>query len=202
MYIAKKIVKSLNFILGNLIIVGCVSVQIPNALTKITTWQQHQQIIKHLTTWHIVGKIGFANKHQGGNATLDWHQAKTNFAITLHGPFKIETVHITGKPGTVLLATSAGTNLTATTPEAIIQQQLGWTVPITGLIYWARGIPIDNAPIDFIQVPEDNRLTKLKQQGWEIEYNEYQNFNQYVLPTKITLHYDTIKIKLIFKNWL
>jgi len=197
----KKFFKTLSFILLNILIVGCSSLPHAPTTTPVISWKQQQKNIKHFKTWHVKGKIGFTDGHHGGSASLDWQQQKENFILTLYGPFKIENILITGKPGNVSLATSNGIKLTANTPEEIIQQQLGWTVPVAGLMYWAKGIPIEGVPIEIIQLSKGNRLMELQQQGWNIEYNEYKTFGQLILPSKITLRYKTIKIKLIFKNW-
>lgn len=180
-------------------VTGCATRPI---ISKHLTWQQQQQNNKKRANWHARGKIGFSNGKQGGNASFDWQQRGEQFNIKLMGPFRIDTIHIYGRPGAVQLATSEGVNQTAATPEAIIKQQLGWTVPVAGLVHWAKGIPIPMAPIEAIQLSDENRLITLKQQGWTIKYSDYQPFEQFILPTKMTLQYENIKIKLIFKNWL
>lgn len=184
------------------LLVGCSSIHTPK-LKPAASWQQHQKNISSLTAWHAMGKIGCTNGHKGGSANLDWQQSQTHFDINLYGPFRTENIRLTGQqPGAVQLTTAAGINQTAKTPAAIIEQQLGWPVPVAGLMYWSRGIPMPNVPVTRIQLSTDNRLMKLTQQGWTIEYSDYQAFSKFILPTKITLKYKDIKIKLIFKNWL
>ncbi len=184
----------------NILLISCS--YIPTAsLPKATSWDQHQKSINNLTVWHAIGKIGFTNGNQGGSASLDWQQKKNNFTLNLYGPFKTENIRITGKPGVIYLSTSDGIQQTANTPEEVIEKQLGWNVPVTGLIYWSKGIPIPGEPSDLIQLSKENRLTRLVQHGWNIEYHEYKAFDQFILPTKITLQYEKIKIKLIFKSW-
>jgi outer membrane lipoprotein LolB len=194
----KIVVKILSLSLLNVLLIGCATAPI----TKNLTWKQQQQSINSLNTWHAIGKIGFTNGKQGGTATLDWQQNGEHFNLMLQGPFKIDTMYITGHPGNVHLATSEGVKQTATAPEAIIQKQLGWTIPVSGLVHWARGVPIQGVPIEFIQLSKENRVIKLKQQGWTIDYYDYKQFEQFILPTKITLQYGKIKIKLIFRNWI
>lgn len=196
-----NIVKITSFLLANVLLVGCATLQ-STALPQAISWQQHQINISKLTSWHITGKIGVINGNKGGSANVEWKQYRNNFAITLYGPFRSEQIQIIGKQGEVKLLTSTGSTQTAVTPEKIIKQQLGWNVPVTGLMYWSKGIPMPGVPIELIKFSKEQRLTKLVQQGWTIEYQEYKSFNKFTLPTKFSLQYEKIKIKLIFKSWL
>jgi outer membrane lipoprotein LolB len=180
---------------------GCSTIPNKDFSTKNISWQEQQKNNINLSNWHIVGKIGFTDGKDGGSASIDWIQEKDNFKITLYGPFKVGTSYITKRNGVINLSTSEGIKQTATSPEEVILQQFGWTIPIDGLIYWAKGIPKKNIPIKLIQLSKEKRLDKLSQQGWNIEYYNYKNFGKFILPTKINLQYKNIKIKLIFKNW-
>ena len=190
-------------LISHLLLVGCASLQNNFELQHHQrSWDQHKQYMQSFNSWDIVGKIAFSDANEGGNANLTWQQQQTSFAISLYGPFRTETIDISGRPGQVTLTNGKGVAYQASSAEEIIQRQLGWTIPVSGLMYWAKGIPIPGMPIDKIKLTSENRLATLQQQGWKIEYLEYKAFARYVLPTKIILSYQNIKIKLIFKNWL
>lgn len=194
----KFLVTSFGLLFLIMLLTGCASVPITNSLS----WQQQQQNIQQLTIWHAHGKIGCINGNQGGTANIDWQQQGNNYSLILSGPMQVKTIYIKGKPGKVQLTTANNLPQLATNPETLIQQQLGWNIPVTGLIYWARGLPVPNTAIEEIKLNKQHRLSKLQQQGWVISYDNYKDFKTFALPTKISLQYQQIKIKLIFKNWL
>lgn len=187
----------------NLLLTGCASLRDNFALQhQSLSWQQHQQQTLAFNAWHIVGKIGVSDGEQGGSANLTWQQQQASFDISLSGPFGTETIYISGSPGNVEFTSAKGVRHTASSAEAIIKQELGWTVPVSGLVYWSRGLPIPGIPTDKIQFTKENRLANLQQQGWSIEYLEYKAFAERVLPAKISLTNQNIKVKLIFRSWL
>ena len=157
--------------------------------------------MRALTSWSARGKIGVTDAKKGGNASFNWHQQANSYKINLYGPLNADSAEIIGKPNSVHVTTSKGEKFTAKTPEEIMQNQLECIVPISGIIYWIKGIPMPNKPIEAIQISSDNKLTNLKQMGWDIEFCDYKNFNEFTLPTKILLQYKQIKVKLILKEF-
>ncbi len=61
--------------------------------------------------------------------------------INLSGSLNIGSVVIIGQPNKVTLQRGNEAPISATTAEELMQRQLGWTLPIPSLWYWARGLP-------------------------------------------------------------
>jgi outer membrane lipoprotein LolB len=162
------------------------------------TWQIRRS---KLQNWQIKGTFSIKTPDQAFSASLFWQQNFKNYFLRLFGPLGIGTIYINGQPNHVVLQTNKKQSLSAQNPEQLLQQQLGWHLPISSLYYWIRGLPTPNM-IAIKQFDQYHRLTYLKQQGWEIHYLEYVNAKGICLPSKIFLDHKIMHIRLFIKEWI
>lgn len=172
-----------------------------------TSWAAQQQTITSLNNWSIQGKLGFHTVHDNGTATILWQQGQNNlpqhYGIDLYGPLNLDNVHIAGDQHLVSLTAADGTKLTGQSPEALVREYAGWELPISGLWYWVRGLPVPGAKVEKITVDQRNLAKYIKQFGWEIIYHRYQTFSDYTLPVLLSLKHDklNINLKLAIRIW-
>lgn len=168
--------------------------------------QQQLQRIEH---WNLSGKLGIRTLEDSGSASLQWVQQLSNYEINLSGPLGQRRTTITGRPGEVQLLQGSNAPLKAQTAEALIEEVAGWTVPVTQLIYWIRGLPDPKQPIDR-QQKTLGQLTYLQQGGWKINYSNYKNYaydapkNQplsFALPGRITAENKEVRLTLVIRDW-
>lgn len=163
-------------------------------------WEQHQKKIEALNNWSAKGRFAVTQGQKGGNASFLWQQSDPLYQVKLHGPFGAGALMITGSPRHVYARDAKGKKYQADSPEQLMQQIVGWHVPLSGLRYWIRGIPIPNVPITSMQLNSDGCLQQLAQDGWSIQYIEY-TFDKIALPKMIQLHNPKLKIKLVITAW-
>jgi outer membrane lipoprotein LolB len=107
---------------------------------------------------------------------------------------------LNGQPRDLVVRTKDGA-LRTSDPEAYMQQQLGWSLPIAGLRWWVLGIPAPgSAPR--VQIDEQGRALSLDQDGWHIDYSEYQTFGERPVPRKIELASAERGFRLVIDQWL
>lgn len=119
----------------------------------------------------ISGKIGVRTTKQSGSAFYAWVQDGERFAIDLTGALGIGQTHIEGVPGQVTLNSAKTGLLTATTPEALLQQATGWQAPISYLPHWIEGQAIDQSSPSTRDA--NQRLLTLTEGGWNVSF-EYE----------------------------
>jgi len=179
---------------------GCAMHQV-QAPTKATlTSVATQKKLKALNKFAATGKVGFSDGERGGNATLRWEQEGNDYQLRLYGPLGSGSIKIVGQAGSVYLVQSNGQTVTAKTPEALVQRELGWTIPVSGLRYWLRGIPTPGTPSK-MKYNENGELESLEQQGWTVYYQSYQDIQGLRLPYKLLLQNGPIRLKFIFHEW-
>src|SRR3972149_5389831 len=66
--------------------------------------------------------------------------------MRIMAPLSQGTFELRGDDRSVALRTPENETLTATDPQALMQQNLGWSLPVAGLKYWVRGIPAPGSP--------------------------------------------------------
>ena len=104
-------------------------------------WREHKQQLTGLDGWQINGKIGIRAPKDSGSGTLFWLQRQDYYDIRLSGPLGRGAARLTGRPGKVSLEVANQGRYEAPTPEALLEEQLGWKLPVSHLAWWVRGLP-------------------------------------------------------------
>jgi outer membrane lipoprotein LolB len=166
------------------------------------SWEQHQQQLRPLTQWQVLGKIRIQSASDDNSANLSWWQRQDHYRIYMAGPLGQGAVNIEGSKSTgITLDVSGEDRYQADSPERLLYQQLGWEVPISQMPFWIRGLP---APQQGYSKRLDafNRAQQLQQSGWTIDYLDYHNDLRPQLPRKIRLQRgDSLRLTLILKQW-
>ena len=163
-------------------------------------WSAHKQQLTRLDGWQISGKVGIRAPKESGSATLFWLQRQDYYDIRLSGPLGRGAARLTGRPGNVLLEVANQGRYEAPTPEALLGEQLGWSLPVSHLVWWVRGLPAPGSK-SRVTLNGDSRLANLEQDGWKIEYLSYTEQNGFWLPERVKLHGPDLDVTLVVKDW-
>lgn len=199
--------KKLMIVLSALLflLAGCANLRpaAPSSLQPTAqTWQQRSAQLTRLNNWTILGAISIHQPQRTTIAHLQWQQHQRNYDIHLTGPFSVGGVHITGGIGYVTLAgVQKGAVEVASSPEALVRQQLGVELPISNMYYWVRGLPAPGVTAKQT-LDNQNRLALLQQQNWTIRYQAYQTVNGIDLPSTIIMTNEDLSVKLVIKQWI
>ena len=158
---------------------------------EASSWQSHKQQITPVDAWQINGKIGIRSEKESGSAVLFWLQRQDYFDIRLSGPL--------GQGAVSLEIANRGT-FQATSAEELMQQQLGWSLPVEHLLWWVRGLPAPYSKSK-LQLDSNSLLAKLEQDQWQVEYLSYRTENNLQLPERIKLSGAGLNITLVIKEW-
>lgn len=168
-------------------------------LPPAASWEAHQAQLQQLNTWELNGKIGIRTTNDAHSASLYWRQQQRHYDIEMKGPLGQGGAHIKGAPGQVELEISGEPGYRASSPEQLLLDRLGWSLPVTQAYWWVRGLPAPDSPYR-LQLA-DNRLAELVQDGWTIHYLNYSHAPQ-PLPQKIRMTHDGLQITLIIREWI
>lgn len=150
----------------------------------------------NIQNWYIKGKIGLKDGKEAHSAYLNWLQCGDNYDIRVTGPFGQGAAHLFGNDKLASLETADKQTSHAHNAEQLLSRQLGWSFPVTELLYWLRGIPSPMLSYDV-----QDQLTSFQQSKWQLSFPRLKNIDTYQLPTKIVASQDPLKITLIIKQW-
>lgn len=163
------------------------------------SWEEHQSNVRQINHWVATGKIGIRTQDDSQSASLFWQQNQQAYKIRISGPLGQGGATISGDQHSATLEIPGEQPIAAASAEELLDLRLGWQIPVTDAQYWIKGMPSPNSTYDTQLY--DNRLAKLTQQGWNIEYHDYIEANNISLPGKLTLTRKDLKLTLIIGNW-
>ena len=163
-------------------------------------WKAHKAQISEIDGWQINGKIGIRAPQDSGSGTLFWLQRQDYFDIRLSGPLGRGATRLTGRPDAVALEVAGQGRFEAESPEALVESQLGWQLPVSNLLWWVRGLPSPDSR-SRVALDANGRLANLQQDGWDVQYLGYSEESGYSLPSRIKLAGRDLQITLVIKDW-
>ncbi|AOV18010.1 outer membrane lipoprotein LolB [Acidihalobacter aeolianus] len=164
-------------------------------------WHRHEAAVLAQTPWSLDGNFGLRIGHRGWSAGLRWVQTGDRFHIDIYDPLGRTVAVLTGKPGDVTLADSSGRAYRAASAAELMQHALGWSLPVGGLRYWVRGVPVANAPVQSRQLDANGRLRVLQQSGWYIRYSDYDYDTANARPTRMIMTHGDVRLVLVVNQW-
>ena len=164
------------------------------------SWHAHKKQLTPVDAWQINGKLGIRSEQQSGSAVLFWLQRQDYFDIRLSGPLGQGSTRLIGRQGAVSLEIANRGTFQATSAKELMQQQLGWSLPVEHLLWWVRGLPAPYSKSK-LQLDSNSLLAKLEQDQWQVEYLSYRTENNLQLPERIKLSGAGLNITLVIKEW-
>ncbi|GAB2783360.1 lipoprotein insertase outer membrane protein LolB [Halomonas shantousis] len=183
-----------------LLVTGCATQSPgPDVTRQVDDWQRQKPRLEALQSWSLAGKVGLRTPDDTTGANLDWTQRPGHYRMLLSGPFGTGRSVLEGRPGQVSLTTGNG-EFHADSPEALMHEQLGWSLPISALDYWIRGLPTPDMPHELV-TDELGFPTRLHQAGWNIEYSAWTDAGGLWLPQRLFMTYDDLHATLVINDW-
>lgn len=172
--------------------------------TASSQWLKQTNRLYQLNDWSLSGRVAIQTADNGGQADLIWRQAGNDFTIQLNGPLGSGALELTSLSDGVLLSSSSGEQLMAASAESLLQQIQGWQFPVSGLRYWLMGVPVPDKPYRLISWLDNGRLHVMQQDGWHIEFRQYQPVGNKMLPRKIFMHRlddKDVDVRVVIRQW-
>lgn len=184
-----------------LLIGGCAAPPCSDDGAASAAWRAHQDRLAPLTRWRMTGRVAVRTADDGWSAAIDWLQhADDAWTIEFRGPFGQGAAAVRAAGGVVTMELPGRPLAAATDAETLLARELGWTVPVSGLRYWIRGVPAPDAVAD-AELDSDGRLRVLRQSGWRAEYQRYTFVAGTALPAKMTLTRDALRLRFVIDAW-
>jgi len=160
--------------------------------------------------WQLSGKIGLRGPQLAESAYLNWRQCGEDYDVRISGPLGQTVARIEGRGAMLSVSMEGHDPVTTADPEQLLQEQLGWSVPLRALRYWVRAEPAPGG--DAIVTGPQQQPQTLQQFGWQVNYLSWHSDQgagpqagtpAVVLPAKLVMRgANQIQATLLINDWL
>lgn len=178
---------------------GCTSLP-PQKAVQPDSYLEHVERISAINSFAVVGRIAVLTESKGFSGSMRWHHRPDGDDIAFYSPLGTQLGQLSSDTEGVTLTTSSQKVYQAEDAEALTQQALGWSLPMSGLPDWVLGRPAAG-DVDILAWDEAGHISRMHQQGWDIEYPAYRDAENLQLPAKVLLKSQKLDLKLVIETW-
>lgn len=152
-------------------------------------------------TYDLTGRLSARHGTDALSANFRWHHDKDSDELELASPLGQTIAQLSGSPSGVTLRTADGRIESAGDWQTLTMRGLGWPLPVAGLSQWVQGVPREGAPFA-VEAEDSGAPGILRQDGWTVAYNAVAADPDGVpRPSRMTLSYADVELKLVIDSW-
>ena len=144
----------------------------------------------------LSGRLAARYGDESLSASVAWRHGRLRDEMLLSTPLGQGLARITREGDSVTLRTAEPREYRAADAESLTAQVLGFRLPLRGLAQWVQARPAAGSAA-LTELSQDGKLRTLEQDGWTIEYQEYDGR----LPSRLRLTYPGIELRLAISQW-
>ena len=165
-------------------------------------WAARQQALLDLDSWDVHARAALKLESGVYNIGIRWQRQAETSTILLEAPFGQGVFRIESNAvGKYRLRLPDGRVFEDSSAEALLEKMIGWSLPISGLDYWIRGLPRPDSDYSH-RLDEGGRARSIDQDQWSIGYLDYFARQENLqLPRRVRLESDKVTLKLIIERW-
>lgn len=143
------------------------------------------------TNYSIDGRFSIVNSAKNYYGNFTWDHDLSADKLSLNSPLGNSVAVISVESNVATLQTKDGV-YSGKDLDELLENNLGFTLPIEYLHYWVQGIPLPQYPVD------KSLVSGFEQLGWNVEYLKWQDVNH---PQIVQVSNSDLRIKLLISNW-
>jgi outer membrane lipoprotein LolB len=158
-----------------------------------------EAVLAAIPGWSLTGRIAVSDGHDGGSGRIEWSQHGSDFDIRLSAPITRQSWRLIRHGTQVRLEGLDGGTREGDDAQALLQQAVGWVVPVDALAAWARGAR--SGPSATLEFGVDGLPALLDEQGWAVEYRAWTPGTTPALPKKVFASQGASHVRLQVDRW-
>jgi len=152
-------------------------------------------------TWSVSGRIGLSDGERGGSLRMRWRAGSNRQIVDLSAGVGAKRWQLViHDQGARLTGSDIGV-LEGPNPDRLVEQAVGWPIPVRWMSDWLRGLPAPAAAeVDYAP---DGTIAKLAWDGWLLEYQRWQALKSAgpLLPIRIEARRGTHTVRAALGGW-
>jgi outer membrane lipoprotein LolB len=157
--------------------------------------------IESIQNWRAEGRVAIQRANEGWSAKLRWQKNADTYQLRLIAPLGRGTYQIAGDSNRVVMITPNGDHFESTDARSLMDEQLGWSIPLDGAQYWLRGLAAPDSEPSSVMRDDAGLLTNMQQSGWRISVLKRLHVDGFDLPAKLYFHYQDLKVRIAISAW-
>lgn len=174
-----------------LLAAGCASVPPPASLVR-----PDRAAIERFV---LDGRIAVRGAGQAYTARVSWRHDAASDEIVVSSPFGPVIAQLTGDAAGARLVTAERGTVVAGGIEELGREVFGFDLPLRAMPDWVLGRGGRGA--GSIELDERSRIVRLVEQGWSIDYPEYESGEPQALPRRIHVQRGEVDVRLAVERW-
>jgi outer membrane lipoprotein LolB len=173
---------------------------LPQPIAAPLPWAQRLPVLQAISRFELQGRLAASTGSEGFSAGLRWQQQDDRASIDLSAPLGFGAAHIEQSAAALQLTTSKGLTLDSSAASDELRATLGFEPPFNSLRFWILGAS-DPATSAQESVDSQQRLARLEQGGWQVDYGEYVLVQQQWLPRRLSVTRGSLRLRVVVDAW-
>lgn len=166
-----------------------------------TPWDERRAALQSVDRYQFNGQLAAATAAEGFSAALRWQQQGAASDVLLRAPLGVGGAHLTYDGALLRVTAGDGSQLEGDAAHAELVRLLGFEPPLASLRYWLLGVPDPAVPEAIETLDATQRLARLQQGAWQIDYSEYMRDAERWLPRRVAIQNGALRLKLRVSSW-
>ncbi len=183
-----------------LLLAGCAGG--PERPPTADSWQVHSARLAQLDDWRAEGKLALRTATLSESVSLLWRQQGIAARVQLQGPLGVNATTLSSDGRQLEIRRGDEHRVLDLSEPGALQSQTGWDLPLVALPYWLKGMPAPGLEVEALELnPEGTLLQALRQDTWEVRYEQYDVFGGLYLPTRLRILRRDTSARVILREW-
>lgn len=167
------------------------------------SWASHRARLAQFENWSAAGKLALHTSEISESASLDWRQRGEHTRLRLSGPLGAGATEIVSDGRVLDVRRGDERRSYELSPTgALPEGGAGWDLPLNSLHHWLKGEPAPNLSLESLELDPDSGLVqRLRQEGWEVSYERYGQFEALWLPTHLRIRAEDTRATILIRDW-
>jgi len=196
-------------IFGALFLLGACSSLPSTPVTEdsYNAWARYQVELAEFDSWEMHARSAIFVNEEVYQVGINWQRQQDRFTLVIEAPFgqgvfRVESYSAGENSESVMLTMPDGEKYLDDSAEDLLDRVFGWSIPVSGLESWIKGLPQGVAEYSF-DLRGDGRLQSLLQNDWKVNYLEYFGVKSAAegLPKKMYLKHQDLAMKIVIERW-
>lgn len=164
------------------------------------SWAERKAQLETANRWRFDGRVAISGVESGGSAGIRWKQSESRSTVSVFGALGAGGLEIAVDGDHLRVRTSRGESVDDDEARRVIEERLGVPLPLGELRYWLIGIAAPGSQATEV-LGQNQRLSALTQQGWEVHFTEYQAVAGDLLPARLDATHEGVRVRLRISRW-